>query len=65
MDLRATAFVTAAITAKRFAPTGKSVARAAGIIVAGAGVALIAQAAGLHTALMVGRRHGPLPAHPS
>jgi predicted metal-binding membrane protein len=47
MDLRAMAFVTAAITAERLAPAGKSVARAVGIIVSGAGAVSIAQAAGL------------------
>jgi predicted metal-binding membrane protein len=47
MDLRAMAFVTAAITAERLAPAGERVARAIGAIVVGAGVILIAQAAGL------------------
>jgi predicted metal-binding membrane protein len=47
MDLRAMAVVTAAITAERLAPTGEYVARAIGAVVIGAGLFLIAQAAGL------------------
>jgi len=47
MDLRAMAVVTAAITAERLAPAGKRVARAIGVVVVGAGLFLIAQAAGL------------------
>jgi len=47
MDLRAMAFVTAAITAERLAPVGERVARAIGVVVTGAGLLLIAQAAGL------------------
>ena len=47
MDLRAMAVVTAAITAERLAPAGERVARAIGAVVVGAGLFLIAQAAGL------------------
>jgi predicted metal-binding membrane protein len=47
MDLRAMAVVTAAITVERLAPVGERVARAIGVIAVGAGVFLIAQAAGL------------------
>jgi predicted metal-binding membrane protein len=47
MDLRAMAVVTAAITIERLAPAGARVARAIGAIVIAAGLALIAQAAGL------------------
>lgn len=47
MDLRAMAAVTAAITAERLAPTGEAAARATGFIVLGAGLVLIARAAGL------------------
>jgi hypothetical protein len=47
MDLRAMALVTAAITAERLAPAGKTVARAIGVVVIGAGLLLIAQSAGL------------------
>ena len=47
MDLRVMAAVTAAITAERLAPAGERVARAIGGIVVGAGLLLIAQAAGL------------------
>jgi predicted metal-binding membrane protein len=47
MDLRAMAFVTAAITLERLAPAGERVARAIGVIAIGAGVFLIARAAGL------------------
>jgi predicted metal-binding membrane protein len=47
MDLRAMAVVTAAITAERLAPAGERVARATGIFVVGAGLFLIARAAGL------------------
>jgi predicted metal-binding membrane protein len=47
MDLRAMAAVTAAITVERLAPVGEGVARALGAIVVGAGVLLIARAAGL------------------
>ena len=45
MDLRVMALVTAAITAERLAPNGKSVARAIGIVVVGVGLLLIARAA--------------------
>jgi predicted metal-binding membrane protein len=47
MDLRAMAVVTAAITAERLAPAGEHVARAVGAVVVGAGLLLIARAAGL------------------
>jgi predicted metal-binding membrane protein len=47
MDLRAMAVVTAAITVERFAPAGERVARAIGTVVVGAGLFLIARAAGL------------------
>jgi predicted metal-binding membrane protein len=47
MDLRAMAVVAAAITVERLAPAGALVARATGAIVVGAGLFLIAQAAGL------------------
>jgi predicted metal-binding membrane protein len=47
MDLRAMAVVTAAINAERLAPASGRVARAIGAIVVGAGLCLIAQAAGL------------------
>jgi predicted metal-binding membrane protein len=46
MDLRATAVVAAAITVERLA-AGERVARAIGGLVIGAGLFLIAQAAGL------------------
>ena len=47
MDLRAMAVVTAAITGERLAPAGERVARAVGAVVVGAGLVLIARAAGL------------------
>jgi predicted metal-binding membrane protein len=47
MDLRAMAVVGAAITVERLAPAGERVARAIGVVVVGAGLLLIAQAAGL------------------
>ena len=47
MDLRAMAAVTTAITVERLAPAGERVARAIGAVVAGAGLFLIARAAGL------------------
>jgi predicted metal-binding membrane protein len=47
MELRAMAVVTAAITVERLAPAGERVARAIGALVAGAGLFLIARAAGL------------------
>jgi predicted metal-binding membrane protein len=47
MDLRAMAVVAAATTAERLAPAGERVARAIGAVVVGAGVLLIARAAGL------------------
>jgi len=47
MDLRAMAVVAAAITVERLAPAGERVARAIGALAVGAGLFLIAQAAGL------------------
>jgi predicted metal-binding membrane protein len=47
MDLRAMAVVTAAITVERLAPAGERVGRAIGAVVVGAGLFLIARAAGL------------------
>jgi predicted metal-binding membrane protein len=47
MDLRAMAVVAAAITAERLAPAGERVARATGAVAVGAGLLLIARAAGL------------------
>ncbi|WP_242342871.1 DUF2182 domain-containing protein [Anaeromyxobacter terrae] len=47
MDLRAMALVTAAITVERLAPAGERVARAIGAAVVGAGLLMIARAAGL------------------
>ena len=47
MDLRAMAVVTAVITVERLAPAGERVARAVGVLVIGAGLFLIARAAGL------------------
>ena len=47
MDLRAMALVAAAITAERLAPVGERVACAIGVVVAGAGLCLIARAMGL------------------
>jgi predicted metal-binding membrane protein len=47
MDLRAMAVVGAAITIERVAPAGERAARAIGVVVVGAGVFLIARAAGL------------------
>jgi hypothetical protein len=47
MDLRAMAVVAAAITAERVAPAGERVARVIGAVAAGAGLFLIARAAGL------------------
>jgi predicted metal-binding membrane protein len=46
MDLGVMAVVTAAITVERLAPAGERVARALGAVVVGAGVFLIARAAG-------------------
>jgi predicted metal-binding membrane protein len=46
MDLRVMAAVGAAITAERLAPAGERVARAIGAVVVGAGVLLVARAAG-------------------
>jgi predicted metal-binding membrane protein len=47
MDLRAMAVVTAAITVERLAPAGARVARSIGAVLVGAGLLLIARAAGL------------------
>lgn len=47
MDLRAMAVVTAAITVERLAPAGERIGRATGAVAVGAGVLLIARAAGL------------------
>jgi predicted metal-binding membrane protein len=47
MDLRAMAVVAAGITVERLAPAGARVARATGTVVVGAGLFLIARAAGL------------------
>jgi predicted metal-binding membrane protein len=47
MDLRAMAVVAAAITAERLAPSGARVARATGAVAVGAGLFLMARAAGL------------------
>lgn len=47
MDLRAMAVITGAITAERVAPAGERVARAIGTLSVGAGLFLIARAAGL------------------
>jgi predicted metal-binding membrane protein len=47
MDLRAMAVVGVAITVERLAPAGERVARAIGVLVVGAGLILIARAAGL------------------
>ena len=47
MDLRAMAVVAAAITVERLAPASERVARAMGAVIVGAGLFLIARAAGL------------------
>ncbi len=47
MDLRAMAVVAAAITVERLAPAGERIAGAIGAVVVGAGLTLIARAAGL------------------
>jgi predicted metal-binding membrane protein len=47
MDLRAMTLVMAAITAERLAPAGQRVAQAIGAVAVGAGVLMIARAAGL------------------
>ncbi len=47
MDLGAMAVVAAAITVERLAPAGARVARATGVVAVGAGLFLIARAAGL------------------
>lgn len=47
MDVQVMAVVTAAITVERLAPRGESVARVIGVLVVGAGLFLIARAAGL------------------
>jgi predicted metal-binding membrane protein len=49
MDLRAMAVVGAAITFERLAPAGERVAQTIGAVVVGAGLFLIARAAGLGT----------------
>jgi predicted metal-binding integral membrane protein DUF2182 len=46
VDLRAMAVVAAAMTVERLAPAGERVARASGAVVVGAGLFLIARAAG-------------------
>jgi predicted metal-binding membrane protein len=48
MDLRAMAFVTAAITFERLAPAGERVARIIGIVVIAVGLFLVGQAVGLY-----------------
>jgi predicted metal-binding membrane protein len=47
MDLRAMTVVAAAIAVERLAPAGERVARAIGVVAVGAGLLLIARAAGL------------------
>jgi predicted metal-binding membrane protein len=47
MDIRAMAAVAAAITVERLAPAGERVAQATGAVIVGAGLVLIARAAGL------------------
>jgi hypothetical protein len=47
MDLRAMALVTGALILERVAPSGDRVARAVGVAVIGAGLLLIARAAGI------------------
>src|SRR5216117_1013865 len=47
MDLRAMAVIAAAITVERLAPSGERVAQVTGTVVVGAGLFLIARAAGL------------------
>ena len=47
MDLRTMAVVAAAITVERLAPAGERIAQAIGVVVVGAGLFLIARAAGL------------------
>jgi predicted metal-binding membrane protein len=47
MNLRTMAVVTTAITLERLAPAGEHVAQALGVVVVGAGLILIARAAGL------------------
>jgi predicted metal-binding membrane protein len=47
MDLRAMAVVTAAITVERVAPAGERVTRTIGAVAVGAGLFLLARAAGL------------------
>jgi predicted metal-binding membrane protein len=48
MDLRVMAVVTTAITAERLAPAGERVVRAIGVVATGAGILLLARAAGLY-----------------
>jgi hypothetical protein len=47
MDLGVMAAVAAAITVERLAPAGERVARAIGVVAVGAGLFMIARAAGL------------------
>jgi hypothetical protein len=47
MDLRAMDLLTAAITVERLAPAGERAARGIGVAIVGAGLFLIARAAGL------------------
>jgi predicted metal-binding membrane protein len=47
MDLRAMTVVTAMVTAERLAPAGGRQARVFGVVIIGAGLLLIARAAGL------------------
>jgi len=47
MSLRAMAFVAATITVERLMPAGEHVARATGAVIVGAGLLLIARAAGM------------------
>jgi Bacterial protein of unknown function (DUF899) len=55
------AVVTAAVTVERVAPAGERIARAIGVVVAGAGLFLIARAAGLGWRIDPNRPHPPLP----
>ena len=47
MDWRAMAAVTGAITAERLAPAGERIAQGVGAMILGAGLSLIARAAGV------------------
>jgi len=64
MDLRAMAVVTAAITVERLAPAGERVARGIGAVVVGAGLFLIARAAGLESRILHGTPEFRLPCEP-